>query len=1438
MRTDVSRLSFDEGNHFLGVFQQMGRLPLDADFNEQNELMLRLVQRLAGDAVHTGSPNEGFRIDTRVLLDRLDSRRPWSAVPGTASVFVDYFDYRIGDGSLAVKDATSVSRKLDRALDLSGMREALIVVKGAFAASRLVLRLTDSAGTSHTCTMTELAAEPGGWRIFRAQPGTLPAGFKLAEIRGYAFTGLDPLQRYAFDALKADLPIRTTLTHDALSGAWSATPSGAVLALDDDTRIWGALAVKATGADSVTYTFPAPVDLRRKRALRIALKRDPAAAAYVLELTDGAATPHSLPLTGGTSATTPDDWRIVSFELPQAGTFDWSSVAKLKLTGLTASAKYFIGPLQVEADAATDFVIMGGDGSAEGAGRFYGDGVSATKERHETYTTQPDLPEPDLAALAPVAAGEARIDWAYLDLWERPVTYIEKPALREPALEGLDTGTRTQLIAQVRLLAGAIATGTAEPQPPAAAFATLPRWGKGTLTTKDTPAAFFDYCADPCEPAVGGPYLGEENRLFRVEIHKAGEIGFTGAAGTAEFKWSRDNGAVASALVAEAAAGATSAVVEKPELFVVGELIEISDDLVELATGPAEDRATHRSHTRGEMRRIESINLQARRISWDRSGMPLDLNAPLTRAMRLVHHAKVTKWDGVQAVQPGDIALADGVTVQFGGRDFIAGDYWVFTTRTIDRSVERLIEAPPRGVRHAYYPLAAIRRRKGFTGPESVVVEDLRPRFAPLPELDASRVAFDTGFCATDTPAISWGGVRTVQQAIEAICRADLNADMRLHHKLLHGYGVICGLKMRCLMSDRSQAVLGPGYALDCEGYTIHVDGDRPLPVVEMADDQGLIPGGDGEIALILERGGTVSIEPYIAPNFMDSVLEGTLIKDFFDDCILDLYNLLRAQLFPPGIGSIPPVRVPFRRLMSLINLFAAWINPSSGPYVFISRAEHDLLAAFYQTLRDELQSETTYCGLFDGLQQYPQYPYTIEPVGIETVFGMGTHRRMKLSPDGSRAYIYGADTDIHVFDLTTKEMVEVLTFPGGSNVMIQDIAIEPVAGNEIHVVATLEHASPPAGVDSIFATLRFAAGAHTWGPTTVVCDVRFTHLAMHAARPAILYAVGRSADILRRGLYTLSPAAIPPTPMPALNFNAAGPIAINAAGSRAYLAGTGTGNAGADTESFDRVRYARLDPPALEAAVATVSGTADFDDLCFFTGSTGAADMLYVTGRAGASTVKQLHAFDPAAGGPVVGSYAIDGDAPYRLLPMRSRKEVWVACADHCATRVFQVSGTGGAFRADFRVPGQIFPIALGANPGESQVAVLNLLGNTINLVDVALATAATPPDYATDTTNSLPQYHTDAMKAFTDMFGVLAQYIKDCFCDKFLVECPTCDPAKDRIYLGSIEIKAGRVHNICNFTQRHYAKSFRTWGYWLSTVPILPLIKRTFALFACKVL
>jgi len=78
--------------------------------------------------------------------------------------------------------------------------------------------------------------------------------------------------------------------------------------------------------------------------------------------------------------------------------FNWSGLTRLAYTGLDATATYHFGPVLSEADPGLDLVVMGGDGTAAGAGRFYGDGLAAVKERHGTYFTQADLPQPDPAA--------------------------------------------------------------------------------------------------------------------------------------------------------------------------------------------------------------------------------------------------------------------------------------------------------------------------------------------------------------------------------------------------------------------------------------------------------------------------------------------------------------------------------------------------------------------------------------------------------------------------------------------------------------------------------------------------------------------------------------------------------------------------------------------------------------------------------------------------------------------------------------------------------------------------------------------------------------------------------------------------------------------------------------------------------------------------------
>src|SRR5688572_12120433 len=461
MKTEVSKLPSSELKHFVGVQLQMGRQQLDSDWNEQSELWLRLLQRYANDVVHTGSPNEGFRVDTRILLDALDSRVSWAAQKDLLTdpepmLSVDYFDHRTGQGSLMVSGAASVERTLARPADLSELTEVLFAAKGTFVAGACVF-FVRQGGTRHTFATTEVAGGIAGWRLFRALPTGIAAAV-LAGVEGYGFASLDKLKQYRFDFLKIDRPIRNVLVPASYAGAFTAAPQVPTdvpeLHISDDQRIWRSTALEVVHAASVTHTLPAVRDLRHVRRLIVAARSDaPGSPSYSVRVVDATVAANEVVL-GAPLITTIGGWEVRSFAVPQVGV-DWSQIRQVKWTGLTPATTYLFSPVLAEMSLDGNLVIMGGDGTPEGAGRFYGHGLAAVKEAHETYFSQADLPQADPAALAAPAAGKTRADLAYLDLWERPVTYIEDPDVREIALEGPDTCTRTRLMAQVRVLKGA-----------------------------------------------------------------------------------------------------------------------------------------------------------------------------------------------------------------------------------------------------------------------------------------------------------------------------------------------------------------------------------------------------------------------------------------------------------------------------------------------------------------------------------------------------------------------------------------------------------------------------------------------------------------------------------------------------------------------------------------------------------------------------------------------------------------------------------------------------------------------------------------------------------------------------------------------------------------------------------------------------------------------
>jgi len=159
--------------------------------------------------------------------------------------------------------------------------------------------------------------------------------------------------------------------------------------------------------------------------------------------------------------------------------------------------------------ATNDLVIL--------PGRYYVDGVLAVCERPVLFGRQPDLPH------LPVPTGHGLAtpgDYLlYLDVWERHLTALDDELLREVALGGPDTATRTRTVWQVKAFKLAASPGPGCPPTPdwEASVAPAPR----TLRARARPAGPDQ---GPCVVPAGALYTGLENQLYRVEVHAPGAL--------------------------------------------------------------------------------------------------------------------------------------------------------------------------------------------------------------------------------------------------------------------------------------------------------------------------------------------------------------------------------------------------------------------------------------------------------------------------------------------------------------------------------------------------------------------------------------------------------------------------------------------------------------------------------------------------------------------------------------------------------------------------------------------------------------------------------------------------------------------------------------------------------------------------------------------------
>jgi hypothetical protein len=344
-----------------------------------------------------------------------------------------------------------------------------------------------------------------------------------------------------------------------------------------------------------------------------------------------------------------------------------------------------------------------------GGGHYYVDGIPIALNADPTRSPATVVPPTGVALVAPYLV--------YLDVWEQHVTSLDDAGLRETALGLADTATRTKIVHQLR---GASLSGITLPNPTAdddkwrALFEKWHPTARGQLTAWAKKGSTGSPDQDPCISPPEANYRGSDNRLYRVEVHTSGP------AGTATFKWSRDNGSMVVAW---------SKTLGDDALIVMGVRDMVSGfssgDWVELTNADLE-----RGGQPGQLVKLSKV---------DGDKLTCVKGTKINSQLR-TSFPRVRRWDAKAGFNEGgtiitegkDFPLELGINISFAKPATAAptdtnmyrtGDYWLIPARyaTGDIDWPQGQPKPPHGVAHHYAPLASIDAANNVT--------DLRRKF-------------------------------------------------------------------------------------------------------------------------------------------------------------------------------------------------------------------------------------------------------------------------------------------------------------------------------------------------------------------------------------------------------------------------------------------------------------------------------------------------------------------------------------------------------------------------------------------------------------------------------------------------------------------------------------------------------------------------------------
>lgn len=317
---------------------------------------------------------------------------------------------------------------------------------------------------------------------------------------------------------------------------------------------------------------------------------------------------------------------------------------------------------------------------------------------------------------------------AYLDVWSRHVTAAEEPALRETALNGLDTTTRVQTVWQVCLLPLSESEQRLHHEHDHFTYEqalNLLEWRK--LSNHSVSTSMMRARHDA--------HATLENQLYRIEIHSVQGHAVT-------YKWSRENASLLFALDAMSEISNKGGVVQYDVI-----LSEQLRDKAQLHIGDWIEFVTNTSALDGQALPLyqvtdlptftnQQVTLTGARSSRLESLVRQQGSSLLLRCWNHTADSGSALKDGTVPLHEDVwLDLEQGIQICFSPNGtYVTGDYWLIPARTLAGGIEWPADEqgpqalPPYRNLHHLAPLALLY----FQRDHWTVAQDLRRQFSSL----------------------------------------------------------------------------------------------------------------------------------------------------------------------------------------------------------------------------------------------------------------------------------------------------------------------------------------------------------------------------------------------------------------------------------------------------------------------------------------------------------------------------------------------------------------------------------------------------------------------------------------------------------------------------------------------------------------------------------